>query len=142
MKWLIEPEVFGNDCKIEDALKKLNVEYIVAKFGTPYENYLTAFSEDDKVVFHGSYQFAKLIQKNTNWIVYCDTSKFECSYYYPKFGNNLLNENYVMLPFGDLYRRKDWLFQTMGKEIFLKPNSFKSFTGMVIPESILSQPYL
>ena len=93
------------------------------------------------MIFHGSLQFARLIQrKSTNWYpgVYCNLPQFECVYYFPRFGELLLNSNYIMLPFGELKRRKDWLFDTIGENgnFFLRPSSgFKTFTGQVVNHS-------
>ena len=67
--------------------------------------------------------------------VFCNLPKFECQYYYPRFGDRLLNSDYAMLPFGDMKRRKDWAFQNFGEDncVFLRPSSgFKTFAGQVV----------
>jgi len=137
VKWLLEPDVFeGEEQPIIVALEKLGFEYEAVKFGTSYEDYLKSFKDTDCVVFHGSLQFGRLLQRESKWIpgVYCNLPKFECTYYYPRLGRFLLNEDYVMLPFGDLNRRKEWLFETFGDaEFFVRPSSgFKTFTGKVV----------
>jgi len=113
VKWLLEPEVFDEDeTSVIMALKKLDVPHVVCSFGTEYESYIKKFAEEDCVVFHGSFQFARVIQQKAKWIpgVYCNKEKLDCLYYYPRFGDYLLNSHYMMLPFGDLNRRKNDLF--------------------------------
>lgn len=134
--WLIEADVFPNKCdRLIAELVKQKVPYVVCKFGKSYEDYIADFADDACMVFHGSLQFASLLRRKTNWSgIYCNLPKFECLYYYPRFGQYLLNSDYVMLPFGELNRRKDWLFQHVGKDdkLFVRPSSgFKTFTGKV-----------
>lgn len=134
--WLIEADTFPDkDHQLIEELKHQNIPHVVMKFGKSYEEYLKDFHENDCIIFHGSLQFGSLIRKKTNWTgIYCNLPKFECSYYYSRFGEELLNSNYVMLPFGELNRRKDWLFANIGinNQIFVRPSSgFKTFTGKV-----------
>jgi hypothetical protein len=136
MKWLLEPEVYKEDEQpLIDALKALNVPYVAAKFGTPYEKYIEDFEGNG--IFHGSLQFGKRIKKHEkkNIAVYCDLPKYECTYYYPRFGEFLLNNNYIMLPIGDLERRFNWIMNNLGTsgEVFIRPNSgYKTFTGDLV----------
>jgi len=134
--WLIEADVFPNeDNRLIAELVRQKVPHVVTKFGKSYEEYLQDFADNACIVFHGSLQFGSLIRRKTNWTgIYCNLPKFECLYYYPRFGEYLLNGEYIMLPFGDLDRRKDWLFNTVGTEgkLFIRPSSgFKTFTGKV-----------
>lgn len=134
MRWLLEPEVFNGELTpFIEVLKESGEDYTICEFGESYEEYISDFITDD-VVFHGSYQFARLIKEKTKWkAIYCNFPKFECNYYYPKFGDNLLNSDYLILPFGDMNRKRDWLFTVYQKNLFIKPvTSFKKFTGMVL----------
>lgn len=138
-RWLVEPEIFGEDAEpLLESLKKLNVEHVTVKFGTSYEDYLNVFKPEDCVVFYGSLQLGRFIQRKTQWIpgVYCNLPKFECLYYYPRFGDFLFNSSYWMLPFGELKRKKHKIFCDIissYEEVFLRPSSgFKAFTGKVI----------
>lgn len=134
--WLIEPEVFQDDSDpFIEALDSLGVEYDLCQFGTPYESYINKYANRCDVIFHGSLQFGKLLQKNNSSIkVFCNLPQYECTYYYPRFGSHLLNSEYVMLPYGDLNRRKDWLLNKIGNgSVFIRPSSgYKSFTGTVV----------
>lgn len=72
----------------------------------------------------------------------CDLKKFECTYYYPRLGKYLLNDRYVMLPYGELVRQREFLVDTFanGTSIFVRPNGGdKSFSGKVI--SVHSDDY-
>lgn len=140
VKWLLETEVFQDESdQLVTTLKEMGIPHKVCTFGKPYEDYLTEFAEEDCVVFHGSLQFAHLLQRKAKWIpgVYCNLPKFEATYYYPRFGKHLLNSEYIMLPFGDLRRRKGFLYCVVGRNghLFVRPNSgFKTFTGFVVSE--------
>ena len=137
-RWLLETEVFQEDSKpFVEALQKLGVEHQVIQFGKSYEDYIPDFTGAFPVVFHGSFQAAFEFRRKANWIpgVYCNLPEFECLYYYPRFGRHLANSEYVMLPFGELNRRKDWLLKNVGQDskIFLRPSSgFKTFTGKIV----------
>jgi hypothetical protein len=59
---------------------------------------------------------------------------FHCSHYFSHFGKFLLNRDYVMLPFGELERRAEFLFDTFGHhgKIFVRPDSpVKLFAGLL-----------
>ncbi len=138
--WLLEPEVFKGDLvPFIDTLERLGVDHTVMKFGVQYQAYVSKFHAADPVIFQGSLQAAKVFRKQTRWKgLFCNLPKFDCRYYYPKFGDHLLNDNYVMLPFGDIARRKKWLYDTLGREygeLFFRPDGGgKGFSGMVIAE--------
>jgi len=141
VKWLVEPQVFEGDAtSLLDGLERLGVPHEVCTFGRPYESYLDAFSDDECVVFYGSLQFARLIQRNARWIpgVYCNLPQFQCTYYYPRFGEHLLNSDYFILPYGDFIRQNK--YGRMGvasatRGMFIRPSSgFKTFTGCLFEE--------
>lgn len=137
MHWLLEPEVFQEDSDFFiQALKNLKVDHTLCKFGKSYESYINDMKHSSKIMFHGSLQFGKKIKEaKSNITVFCDLPKFECLYYYSFFGKELLNQNYLMLPFGELKRRKDWVFSTLQQKesVFLRPSSgYKTFTGTIV----------
>lgn len=144
MRWLLEPEVFQEDeYPLMEALDNLGVKYTACQFGTPYDKYIKDTVEP--TIFHGSLQFGKQIQQQSQTIrVYCNLPQYECLYYYPRLGKYLLNDDYVMLPLGDLERQKSMLFSMFGyhspgvvynKALFIRPSSgYKTFTGTLIKE--------
>lgn len=138
-KWLLEKKCFEeNYDKLTEEITKQGMIYKCAEY-KPYKDsdYLDLFSQDDCVIFYGSINFANKIRKEASWIpgVYFHRYNYECTSYYPVLGEHLLNKNYIMLPFGDLLRQKDYLYNKLGinNALFLRPNSaIKPFTGMVI----------
>ena len=56
------------------------------------------------------------------------------------FGKYLLNTDYIMMPFGELIRRKEFIFDTLSwdvfeHKVFIRPDSGnKTFTGTVVHE--------
>lgn len=140
VKWLLEPEIFEDNAKpLLETLKKLGIEHQIWPFGHMYQDFKSKF-QDDCVVFYGSFQFANVIRRQTTWVpgVYCNLPKFDCLYYYPRFGQYLLNSEYVMLPLGELKRRKEWILDNFSIQdgVFIRPSSgAKSFTGKVVKDS-------
>ena len=64
-----------------------------------------------------------------------DESLYDCTRYYTYWGEYITQQNYIMLPFAEMVRRKDWLYKTIGvdDQIFFRPNSGgKEFTGAAI----------
>jgi hypothetical protein len=138
----MEPEVFKEDAiPIIQALDSTKTPYTLAKFGVSYDDYIRhmyvrPIAERD-VIFYGSFQFAEVIKKTAPKIkIYGDNlNKYNCTYYYPAFGGNLLNKDYIMLPLGDLERRILSLNHILGINdmIFVRPDAInKAFTGITI----------
>ncbi len=139
INWLIEKEMFNENLDaLRAEIKKQGfsskeIRYI--PFQNDYE--YNIYGEDDCVIVYGSLQFARSVQRNTKWCpgAYCTLENYECVHYYPIFGDYLLNQKYIMVPYGDLVRQKEFLFDTLGESesLFVRPSSgFKLFTGTVI----------
>lgn len=138
VKWLLEPEIFENDAQpLIDTLKKMGVEHQIWPFGHMYQDFKSKFS-DDCAVFYGSFQFANVIRRQTEWIpgVYCNLPKFDCLYYYPRLEKYLLNWNYTMMPLGVVgspLKASQLKHFAPLDSIFIRPSTgSKSFTGKVI----------
>lgn len=151
VKWLVELDLFTDtEEDLIAAIRKSGREVKILKY-IPFDDTLSErcekmFDKHDCVVFYGSLNFGRKL-KTTSFIpgVYLNEKAFECTSYYPAFGEMLLHENYIMMPYGDLLRRKDFLFshfgihnQNNGKDLndtylFIRPNSgLKQFTGTVL----------
>ena len=148
VKWLIEPDVFtDNTDKIIDLLQKDGATVKTIPY-IPFDENLaercrSLFGATDCVVFYGSLNFGRKLMTSTFWTpgVYLKGREYECTSYYPVLGFNLLHHNYMMMPYGDLLRQKEFIFNTFGgfqgphRKVFIRPNSgMKEFTGMVCPE--------
>lgn len=138
-KWLIEADVFeDNSDKLVDIIKRKGMDVKILQY-IPFDDDLVGrvsrmYDENDCVIFYGSLNFGHKLKK-TSLVpgVYLNEKAFECTSYYPALGNKLIHHNYMMLPFGDLLRMKDKLYENFHSDkIFLRPNSGnKQFTGMV-----------
>jgi hypothetical protein len=99
-------------------------------------SYRATFPADACVVAHGDIELVTRIRQERRWTpgAFCTVENFFCSSYACQYGKYLLNRDYVMLPFGELDRRKEFLFETFGRDgrIFVRPDSpLKLFTGQV-----------
>jgi hypothetical protein len=132
VKWLVEPEVFkGEMDHFVYALEDLGVEHVVVKFGVPYDRYLKLFKPQDCVVFHGSFQLAKLVRHAGLFPgVWGNLKAMDCLNYYPKFGIHLLNYDYLMLRCGSTRLLDEAIEEWEGA--FVRPTTVdKTFPGGV-----------
>lgn len=75
---------------------------------------------------------------------FCNVEHFYCSSYLCWLGKYWLNKDYAMIPFGELPRLKDNLFDTFGIEgkIFVRPDSpIKIFNGQTIQHQTFDKDY-
>lgn len=107
-----------------------------------YELELKGIEPSDCVLIHGSVQLVKTLQKQLStklWVPHswCQFNEFECSFYYPKLSQYLLNKEYVMLPLSSLLTKKEWIFNHIDPEIvFIKPDKGnKTFTGFAVSKN-------
>lgn len=131
--WVIEKDVFDEEIPA--------MTQAIIDAGCTYEevtciqfdiNDQDPMDENEPIVFYGSLNLGLKLRRDESWIpgVYLNYPQFECTYYYPRFGRELLNSEYIVLPFGDLRRR---IPQLSTDSVFIRPSSgLKSFTGKVI----------
>lgn len=141
-KWLLETTVFEQnaDNKIIELLEQKGAECKLAHGAHEIwgaKTYLDLFGPRECVVVRGSIEFCGQVARESQWVpgVYMTMKNYDCTNYYPVFGDKLLNEDYIMLPYGELSRRKDWLFETLGEKdtLFIRPNrGNKIFKGQLI----------
>lgn len=140
VKWLVEDDAFPEDTQpFLDAIANSGYEYKIIK-QKPCDtlpDFYTIFPQEDCVIFYGSLGLAKQIRKKANWVpgVYYDPPKYNCVAYYAELGKFLVNGNYMMLPFGELLRRKEYIFEHIASEraVFVRPDrGDKVFTGKVV----------
>jgi hypothetical protein len=137
VNWLLEKNLFDTECEMTQIIKDMGMTVKLIEY-SPYDfnEIYNLFDENECVIFYGSIQLAKVLRREVSWIpgVYLSEKSLECTSYYPSFGNNLLHHNYIMIPFGDLIRQKDFLFTSLNSHrLFLRPNSnMKNFTGILL----------
>lgn len=145
-KWLLETDKFHeNLSRLADEIRTQGMDCVIASY-VPWadkdhpsgpSHFSQLFPENDCVVFYGTLNFGSKILRETKWIpcAYCNLPELQCVNYYPALGTFLLNDDYVMLPFGDLIRKKDHLYEMLGDAdcLFIRPNSgMKPFGGQVL----------
>lgn len=139
VKWVIEDFATENQTKeLAEAAIELGFEVKLCDhknyFSTDWPKY---FPKDECVVTQTSIQSAFSIMRYCpEWYPgpWYEKDKFKCNYYYPFFGKYLFNDNYMMIPVGEVLRNKDRIFEFFGKDgcVFIRPNGgAKSFTGEV-----------
>ena len=107
------------------------------------------FKEDDIVIFHGSLQLGRRIEKLPFYPgIYLTLPNYECYNYYGYFGEHLLNSKYLMMGLNDVLRNKYMIFKSLDvynnytNRIFIRPsNGYKSFTGQCLTLSNFDQDF-
>lgn len=134
--WIIE-DCFSSDTNpLLEEVANLNDEIVI--LDCPAYMYQDEINKipNDKIVFgYCSLGLAKFIRTRFNPGVFYNPTAYDCTSYYPAFGNFLLNSTYIMLPYGELIRKKEFLYNTLGQDntIFVRPNGGgKTFTGELI----------
>lgn len=92
------------------------------------------FEYGECVVTHGTVQFCKQVEKHLGkwWTpgMYFNANVKSFSRFAAHIGEDLLNEGFWILPYGEFVRRREW------GDWFIKPEiGLKEFTGQVICES-------
>lgn len=141
-KWLIEDFEKDNSFhKLAEETKRQGYETEVIKY-IPFESgSYNQFGNTECVVCQTSLNLANQLMNEKEWIPghWLNLAAYECTAYYPVFGKYLLNDEYIMLPRGDVKRMMTLIpdyFECRqsehGKSLFMRPSSgFKSFTGKV-----------
>lgn len=142
VKWLLERDVFHEDLDpIKEAIASAGMEYKEVRYiplGAD-NNFHDYFPGDACVIAYGSINFTTAVAREANWVpgVWGNRKHLECTYYYPKLGKFLLNSDYIMLPYGELLRQKNFLYDSLepylGTNLFVRPSSpLKTFTGQLV----------
>ena len=146
-KWIFEKSMLETSYheRMDHICKELGIPYqiltyipIAATFGeAPFVEDLL-FPENDCVVSYGSIEAINGISYyNKKYIpgAYMQEDKLACRRYMPKLPkNDLLNENYIMLPYAEFIRSKETIYNLMEtNKLFIRPDSgLKTFAGTTI----------
>ncbi len=143
--WLLDGDMF--DGYRDDLVAAINEQGHDAKVihapSPPFRwddigcSYRETFPKDACVVAHGDIELVSRIHHERRWTpgAFATVENFFCSSYACWYGQFLLNREYSMLPFGELDRRQDFLFDTLGRDgrLFVRPDSpLKLFTGQLV----------
>ena len=137
LNWIVERDRWGEDLgALLNAITSRGMDVQVVDY-MPFQSgeYGDLYPSGSRVMTFGSINLVTQLMRENRWAInaYCNMDGLLCRNYYPYVSDWLLNEDYVMLPYGDLRKRKDWLFENFGTEydhIFMRPDiGSKSFPG-------------
>ena len=137
LTWLLETCVHEDTSKVMmEAIRQQGFKIEIVKYAA-FGDYEINLDPQKPVIYHGSVEGCDFIQNETDLSpgVLIDPLQYECTGYYAALGDLVFNCDYVMLPFGDVLRRKEWLDAAFADDgcVFIRPNSWKkSFTGQVL----------
>nr|WP_261361458.1 ATP-grasp domain-containing protein [Aeoliella straminimaris] len=136
--------MFPNYCNdLETAIEQQgHTAHLVDAPKPPYrwddvqDSYRHEFPAGSCVVAHGDIELITRIGRDEHWTpgVFATVENYHCTSYFPHFGQYLLNSDYTMLPFGELLRQQDFLFNSFGNsgQVFVRPDSpLKLFAGQL-----------
>lgn len=143
LTWFVE-----NICDSEQmerlvgAIKKQNYPVVVNRncFSWSGNDFYAKISNDSNVISSTSIMTAREIARLA-WYpgTFCNLSQYSCSQFYPLFHSQILNEIYVMLPYGSLKAAKYRIFNEFWGShgrlfgVFIRPDSgFKIFDGQMV----------
>ena len=154
VNWLIDGSVFDKYCeKLEFEVRRFGGNVVMLnRPNPPYgwddvgNSYRDTFPLGSCVVTHADIDLVVRVYEEKIWTpgAFATVEKFYCSRYYAHLGKYLLNSEYVMLPFKELCRRQEFLFDKFGvnQKLFVRPDSpLKLFTGLVISKDSFEKDY-
>jgi hypothetical protein len=87
----------------------------------------SVYPENDCVVLNGPIFLVMDAMKNRGWVptAWMDMEVLSCRSYYSAWGDHLLQKDYLMLPLGEVRRRRDWLYELLGNDgtLFVRPDA-------------------
>lgn len=145
VNWLIEDGPFEEE--LEPLIAEIDQQghsHKLIKY-QPFASgiYEDLYPQDACVIFYGSINLARQLQRETPWIPgpLVNFQNYKCSTYYAHWGKHLLNSDYIMLPYSELCRRRHEICKKFGhlrpeeSYLFIRPDDgVKSFGGHVVSE--------
>jgi hypothetical protein len=128
MKWILEKDRFEEQPKFIKACEMLALPYELLTSKELFDRRAN-FTSD--CIYYGGIDAVLQLRKFALqvWI------DINCNAYYPSLPTEaILNNRYILLPYGELIRQKINIFGMFGAEqVFIRPNSgFKQFTGYLV----------
>jgi hypothetical protein len=136
VKWLMQTAMLerGPQPTLADAARARGHEVVVV-----HENDLASvpYAEGNCVLTYGTVEFVKRVERRfARWWTpgaYMRLENLRFSAFAAHHGVHLLNDDFVVLPFAEVLRRRP---EAWGEAIFMRPDaSTKSFTGFVVSET-------
>lgn len=137
-KWLIEH--FDD----RNGTHKLRNEVLRQGYEVEYVEYLplqsgsyNVFGDEDCVITQTSINLAQqIIRDKPKWVPgpWLTAENYKCTHYYPRLGQYLFNDPYIVMPRGDVPRHLSQLDTWLGKDdcLFIRPDSaLKPFSAKI-----------
>lgn len=152
MKWLLENYTFEENLEtIKKVITQQGMQYQICN-NLPFDREISIKNQNGQddtlqtftdsiynqppMFAYGSIQLIQSLQRSKFAVVtFCNFDQFKCSYYYPRLGKYLLQQEYAFIPYGELNRRADWILEKIGRQgqVFIRPDDgSKSFTGQLV----------
>jgi len=115
------------------ACRSRGLDVVVSQLSKTYEEQFCALSGE--VFGFGSIQLVDFLSHKAPNRSFAAWDKYRCVEYLTLFGDELVNRDYAMLPFGDIFRLRWELFGrfAVDTKVFIRPDaSTKTFSGAVI----------
>lgn len=135
--WLIQTnmEDVDTDPMIAEVLKQgMEVRRVDHQLGVHVD--FSHYKPHDCIVCYGDIDFVRQVYHRAPFIpgAWCNFYNMKCSTYYAYLGEHLLNQQYIMMPIGDLLRKWDMIVSyAPNQSWFIRPDSgAKPFTGYVV----------
>ena len=157
--WIIEKLVFENtDAIVKAAIASgCDVEIVECGCGMPPERFRdsVAYPPERCLIAYGSINFVRGMLECGAWTptAWLDAEELNCRTYYAYLGKFLLQQEYLMLPWSEFVRKKDYLYKAVGypsmevhvdgtaslplgkKQIFVRPaDNLKSISSGTLVE--------
>lgn len=135
--WLIQ--INTDDVDVAQMIAEVTIQGMIVRTiehhpGTNID--FSGYSPSDCVICYGNIDFVRQVHMYAPFIpgAWCNLNNMKCSTYYAYLGEHLLNQQYLIMPIGDLLRRWDKMITyTMNQSWFIRPDSgTKPFTGHVV----------
>jgi hypothetical protein len=143
VKWKIA--LYGNETQKKGQTK---LYYSVLEYGkeaelldleTMWNSLLEVDMEKGCIYLDGPIRCTLLAMKNRpNWVPasWHDPEMYRCMSYYGHWGQYITQRNYAFLPLGEMYRRREWVYETFGDKnghVFFRPDyGEKKFNGQLV----------
>lgn len=128
--WVIEDFERDNSFgPLAEEVKRQGYDCEVIRYEPLQSGSYDVFDTEGCVLFQGSINLALQLQHDKRWIpgAWLTPANYECMKYYAHLGKYLFNDHYVILPRGEVRRRKDWLYnECFGhayEDLFFRPSS-------------------
>jgi hypothetical protein len=133
LTWLLDEHQEEEASNLRAAIEAIGDLHITisrqeARYGTAA---LTIPLQSCPTLAYGSFEFVKAVRSDFYPGKWCDWTALRCERYYARVGALLLNDDYVLLPAGEVLRRQKDLLESWNR-VFMRPvRADKPFAGFV-----------